>query len=128
MTQPKTQKPSPSRPTKQHPEKRSWYTFLKADTPQLAVQIFLLDGTRQSWPYAHLVSHTLKGGKLTIWFTEHIVTVRGRHLEKADEGLRLQSLVFLREDGTRREEMLGEPEIPEDQPAIDSIKIDYRGN
>ena len=63
---------------------------------------------------------------MTIVFSEHIVTIRGRHLQDADDGLRLQSLVWIEETGTRRKKMLGEEEIPEDQPAIDSIEIEER--
>ena len=82
-----------------------------------------MNGKRQTWPYAQLVTHQLEGGVLKIWFSQHAVTIRGRHLETADAGLHLQSLVYLEENGVRRKEALGEPEIPEDQPAIDSIMI-----
>ena len=63
---------------------------------------------------------------MTIVFSEHTVIIRGRHLQEADDGLRLQSLFGLQEIGTRRKEMLGENDIPEDQPAIDSTEIEER--
>ncbi len=100
--------------------------YLKAEVTQLGIQVRLLDGKKQTWPYAQLSYHTLEGGKLTVAFSEHIVIIRGRHLEGADEGLCLQSLVYLQENGTRQQEVLGEPEIPEDQSAIDSIEIHLR--
>ena len=98
----------------------------KSDVTQLSVQLRFLSGNRHAWPYAQLCYHTLRGGVITIVFSEHIVTIRGRHLQDADDGLRLQSLVWLEETGTRRKKMLGEEEIPEDQPAIDSIEIEER--
>ena len=119
-------KPSPSEPEPRRSKEKLWQTFLKAELTQLGIQVRLLNGRHQTWPYAQLCFHILDGGKLTIGFSEHLVTVRGRHLEEADDGLRLQSLVYLEENGTRRQDVLGEPEIPEDQPAIDSIQIEFR--
>ena len=116
-----------SKPKEHRPKDPLWKTFLKAELTQLGVQVRLLNGKRQTWPYAQLVTHELQGGVLRIWFSHHVVTVHGRHLEDADAGLRLQSLVYLEENGTRQEEALGEPEIPEDQPAIDSIEIAFIG-
>ena len=123
MTEPASQPPSPDNLSKPGSGKLPPISILKAENPQLAVNVWQLNGKRQSWPYAHLVTHTLQGGLLTIWFTGHFVRVYGRHLEEAYEGLRLQSLVFLKENGTRRRDLLGEPEIPEDQPAIDRIEV-----
>ena len=110
----------------QRPEHEKWKTINKATVSQLGIQIRLLDGSLHTWPYSRLGYHTLVGGTLTIWFSAHIVTVRGRHLQEADDGLRLQSLVSLSENGTRRKDKLGNEEIPEDQPAIDSIYIKDR--
>ena len=104
--------------SKKHPE-----AFSRTDITQLAVRVQLLNGERHTWPYAHLVYHSLEGGLLKIFFSEHLVIVQGRHLKGADEALCLQSLVYLRENGTRQQDALGEPDIPEDQPAIDSIEI-----
>lgn len=118
--------PPSQEPELQRPEPVKWDAIFKAAVTQLALQIRLLNGSRYTWPYAHLCYHVLKGGTLTVWFSEHVVTIRGRHLEEADDGLRLQSLVGLSEDGTRRKDELGEDEIPEDQPAIDSIRIEDR--
>ena len=117
--------PPPQQPERQ-PEDEKRRTIWKATVSQLGLQIQLVDGSKYTWPYGHLCRHTLRGGKLTIWFSEHVVTIRGRHLEEADEGLRLQSLVGLRENGTLRKDKLGEHDIPEDQPAIDSIHIEER--
>lgn len=114
---------TPSKSKPQRPKTEKWKTILKAEVSQLGLQIRLLNGSRHTWPYSHLCYHTLQGGVLTIWFTGHIVRVLGRHLDEADDGLRLQSLVYLEENGTRRKDKLGEHEIPEDQPAIDSISI-----
>ena len=118
--------PSSKTPAQEQPKHEKGKPITKANASQLSLQVWLLDGTKHSWPYAHLGYHMLNGGLLTIYFSSHIVTIRGRHLEEADDGLRLQSLVFLEENGTRRRNMLGEEEIPEDQPAIDSIHIKDR--
>lgn len=120
------QKPSASPPQgskQQPPEEEKWKTFFKAENTQLSLQIRELNGSRHTWPYNQLTYHILKGGTLTICFSGHTVIVTGRHLEEADDGLRLQSLVYLEENGTRRKDALGEPEIPEDQPSIDWIRI-----
>lgn len=119
-------KSSPPDPKPPRSKEKLWQTFLKAELTQLGIQVRLLNGRRQTWPYAQLCFHALDGGKLTIAFSEHLLTVKGRHLEEADDGLRLQSLVYLEENGTRRQDTLGEPEIPENQPAIDSIHIEFR--
>jgi len=119
--EPQSQKPK-SEPPKKEDQKPIW----KGAATQLSVQVRLLNGKIQTWPYGQLCYHTFRGGVITLVFSEHIVTVRGSNLQEADDGLRLQSLVWLEETGTLRKDKLGEEEIPEDQPAIDSIHIEKR--